>query len=252
MRTASNQYRARKCQHWPRVAMWVACLTMGALAPIDRARAAAPATGPAVEAQRRVMDRVQRVLVHVAGSHSDSSNPVWVVAFDPKPSQPPSTRVLMREQFGDPKWRGLSRIAARPLGITSHKGELVLFLALGDEPSRRAWAWFSPSSDGRAERFTYGPKLPSEATILTLAGDANNLWALGRSEPGAATTAPSRRDATTLPSTRRAGESAGLLYLLNGSEWIPQPAPLPEPVTSDLRGVSMAVIDSRPVVALAS
>lgn len=217
-------------------------------------RAAAPATSPAVEAERKVIDRVQRVFVHVAGSHSEQPNPVWVVAFDQKQGQPPSTRVLMREKFGDPKWRGLSRIAARPLGITSHNAELVLLLALGEGPSRRAWAWFSPSIDGRSERFTYGPKLPDSADMLALAGDRRSLWALGRSyrNPTAPSTAPVAVESDGKPATRPANESAALLYLLSAGAWTAQPAPLPEPVTNDIRNISMAIVEGRPIVAVAS
>lgn len=264
MRTASDNRHASRGNRPPRFALWLPCLLLGAIAaPMAGVRAATPATTPSVEAERpQVMDRVQRVFAHVAGSHSDPPNPIWVVAFDQKQGQPPSTRVLMREEFGDPKWRALSRIPARPVGVTSHNAEMVLLMALGDDDSRRAWAWFSPTSDGRGERFTYGPPLPGKAEMIALAGDRRHLWALGRSVGGSASsttrsasasaTTPSRARASTLPATRSAGASAAILHHLNAGEWVAQPAPLPEPVRDDLRGVSMAIVDGRPIVAVAS
>ena len=199
-----------------------------ALLPLGTAEA------PAAQEPRRVM-------AEGSGPVSPGS-PLWLVLVDPNA---PSTRVLVREQFGVKKdWVQLPGLPARVGHVTTHGSELVVVI---DPPDHHAtqWAWFSMAREPASYRYSYGPKLGRDTRILAMAGDRRTLWALG--EPAAPALLPSTRPATA-PATQPA---APVLYQLKGETWIAQEAvwPADVPVGPAAR-FSMAIIQNRPTLAV--
>lgn len=203
----------------------------------------------------------------VHGFERDGAVPMWIAHVDLKGQREGSvdrTLVVYREKFGDANWLELpkSPVPARVIGVTSHKGELVVTIKPpGESKFAREWAWFGEN------RYAPGPALPDKAEILAMAGDQSQLWALSRLAPSGtpATQQLPAVEAETRPSTQpttrptpgaatttiAADPKRPLLYVLRPQGWVLTNAAWPEDLPIDsLSDFSMAVIDGTPTAAV--
>jgi uncharacterized RDD family membrane protein YckC len=156
---------------------------------------------------------------------------------------------------GDPQWRIIGELEAPALSLAHRGNELLVVLDGGD--------WRIVSDSGARS----GNALPGSAKVLALAGDGDDVWAVGvgpvtPTAPPAATTstatttttsasatttaAATARAATTAPS---AGEQISLYQLTHG-DWTRRDAIPAELKRDDLRVVSLAVLDRKLMLAL--
>ncbi len=144
------------------------------------------------------------------------------------------------ELFGPEGWRELGVLESPVIGM-SHQGNDAVVLFEGGQ-----WQWRSGT------RVLPGPSLSRGGTIISLAGDADGLWAVGVAAPEKPTTTGSTAPAS-LPATGAAGIREGRAYLfhLGAAAW-DQGVALPGEVGADsLARHSLAVVGSHPIIAFA-
>ena len=112
----------------------------------------------------------------------------------------PRTRTIFKyRRDGDgANWRPIGDIAARVVGLSDRGSELIVLLENGD--------WMMVTDSGARS----GPSLPGQGNIAAIAGDANNVWAIGEDLRPASTTEPSTAPAaqsTTTPSPATAASA---------------------------------------------
>ncbi|MBC8107788.1 MAG: RDD family protein [Anaerolineae bacterium] len=179
----------------------------------------------------------------------------WIAKVGPSESDAaaPQTIIQARNNATN-RWVPMARIDARVLAIANRGTELGVI----QEKNHWSLLWRNGG--------TLGQPLPRGAIILSLAGDATSLWALGRGEVGpVSTTKPStaavNSASRTSPTISTATISAGTisaatsrpiataLYEWNVREWVPRAILSDDLLIGEARDVSVALIGSRPVLA---
>ncbi len=207
---------------------------------------AAPATNPTTSPTTK--PSVSSVLAHAAGET------YWIARVIPGDDKTDGlqTQLFGRTQSGD-GWQRLARFGGDAIELADYKRDAAILLASGD------WvlAWRGDSSSGQ--------RLPGNATIATIAGNDNSIWAVGAISGGIgsiATTAPASQTSTTAassaaattnpttsPTTVPAAPPTLALFSMDRGHWTGR-ADLPESLRDlNRRDVSLALVANEPVLA---
>jgi uncharacterized RDD family membrane protein YckC len=177
----------------------------------------------------------------------------------------PGQRTIIRSRGAgeSERWRQVAEIAAPAQSLTHRGGELVALFQGGD------WRFVNDSG------VRSGDRLPGNQPVLAIAGDGNNLWAVGLAPPQVATTtaatSAATRPATTTTTPADAVERPTapapvsttstspsrvplVLYRLERGAWAPV-VPLPTRLLpqGELRNeptaLRMTIVEGRPLLA---
>ncbi|MEA2736000.1 MAG: hypothetical protein QOE14_2451 [Humisphaera sp.] len=213
---------------------------------------AAPASAPAAAAAATPARSMVRDLLAFGTEERFWSADV-IPLMQGKPSGGTKTFLRVRGP-GDSEWKGIGELDAPALSLAHRGTELLVVLEDGD--------WKIVSDSGARS----GNPLPGRAAVIALAGDGDDVWAIGVPPAGAAaastsaTTAPTTTAATTsapLPTTgvapttspaAAAAEQLGL-YLLHRGDWARRDALPGDLDRGDLNAVSLAVLDRKLLLA---
>jgi len=182
----------------------------------------------------------------------------------------PGIHTLIRfRAAGDVEWREIAEFAAPATALANRGSELLVVLAGGN------WSIVSASDTGGVRS---GVPLPGDAKVFDLAGDGDDVWAIAAAPAGKMLPPPAPQDTTTTPaaisttaSTTISATSATAtttsttastvaslpphdlaLFRLHQGKWAEQDL-LPNRIgRDDLHAWSMAVVDGRLMLALAS
>ncbi len=133
------------------------------------------------------------VLAHCSGdrawyAHVEKSNSIGAVET---PVSDEQTELFVRQNGPGEQWHELPELSGRAIALASRQSQLAVLMNDGQ--------WFTVWAEGSAT----GQPLPADGRIKTIAGDGENLWAIG-SVPGgiaAADAAVMRETASTVPTT---------------------------------------------------
>jgi uncharacterized RDD family membrane protein YckC len=150
--------------------------------------------------------------------------------------------IITRRLGKDTRWTRLATLKGRVVSVAACDEDAKVLLDSGD--------WMTIWADGSA----FGPPAPN-VTLLGLAADQDELWAIGRpsdaaTQPVAATEQSAfRGDPATQPS---AWPRTPAVYKFDKLQWARVMALPPEVDAKDPSAFSFAVIDHQPVVATSS
>jgi uncharacterized RDD family membrane protein YckC len=162
------------------------------------------------------------------------------------------TLIITRKLHKDTRWRKLATLSGRVVSVAACGEDAKILLDTGD--------WMTIWDDGQA----FGP--PARGVrLITLAADHDDLWAVGVTTPtptptpttttdaiaATAPAAPSTVPATMAGSTTQpdAWPATPAVYRFNGAHWSRIIALPAEVRTKDSASLSLAIIDSQPVLA---
>ncbi len=193
--------------------------------------ATAPSTQPAdprAEATDWPELPVPSVLAHGSAEH------FWIARKEVAPdvTPPAEQTVIYVRNGGQTAWRRMTEIPGQIVDAGNRGGQLGLLLDSGD--------WIAASEDG----CTSGAPLPRQTRMLSIAGDGDTFWALGRtsaaearamltpatapstrptSQPAAAATTIAAKSPATTQALAAAAPSAGppriVLFVLKEGRW---------------------------------
>ena len=219
-----------------------------ALSFVRAAQAAAPAPAPTTAPARSVVRDL------LALGNEDRFWSADVIPFIQGKASGTKTFFRVRGP-GDPQWRLVAELEAPAVALANRGRELLVVLEGGD--------WRILSEDGGPRS---GTPLPGGAHVLALAGDGDDIWAIGAAPAGrtiapppsattrAASTSSSVTTTTassisTLATTAPASRTLGL-FLLHRGDWTLRDDLPPGLERDDLDTVSLAVIDRRLLLAV--
>jgi hypothetical protein len=173
-----------------------------------------------------------------------SDEQYWIVRVVPNADKSGHSSTINVRQLGQDQWDSIEKIGGRVVDCAVRGQQLAVILDNGD------WMLVSPGQGASIQR-----SLINGHKLLAIAGDQNNLWAVGTiaSAPTTAEVASTRslavepaRPATTQATNGRSG-MLGLFMLDRSGIWIVQQA-LPADIRADAQ-FSMTVHEGRPVLA---
>jgi uncharacterized RDD family membrane protein YckC len=187
-------------------------------------------------AQEAANARPRDLLAHGTG------DAFWVarVASDPANPKHEQTVVQARGVGGGDQWRVLKQVEGRAVGMANRNDQLVLVTATG--------GWMLLWSDGMSN----GEPLPRGGSVLAMAADGDDLWAVGVLPGGieALATRPATASAALAPPAMTTAPSArAVLLRYDKGKWIGRAEVPPALRVGDAASVSLAVYDHAPVVA---
>lgn len=155
--------------------------------------------------------------------------------------EPPGVKTTIRyRSAGDQlRWQTASELHAVPVSLSTRGSELLVVLENGE--------WKIVSESGLRS----GNSLPNDYRVLAMAGDVDDIWAVGAPPLGSATktTAATPTTAATAPATQSARELK--LFRLHRGEW-KEVQPLPPMVRADQRdAISLAMLEGKLMLAVA-
>jgi uncharacterized RDD family membrane protein YckC len=163
---------------------------------------------------------------------------LWIAQVNSLPAV--QTSIRYRALGGDQDWHEFPRLTGRAVDLASRGSSLAVLMASGE------WLLVWPGG------YSTGPALPDGAKMIALAGQADQLFALGVA--GAA-----RLSATTTTSTTAESLAASqpatapadrlTLFEFGGAAWRPL-ADLPDDIPARTPDPALAVVDRRPMIAI--
>jgi len=199
---------------------------------------AAPAGGGGTGRQPiAVVTPVRDLLAHGSDEY------LWVadVGMSPSTETPGVNTTVRFRTAGDMRWQVAGEIAARPTLLASRGSELLIVLDDG--------SWKIANESG----IRTGNDLPGGYDVLALAGQGDDIWAVGAADPSRASAAATSA-ATTTPSTTAPSPpppSGLMLFVLRSGAWKEAgPLPVKHKSGGDVAAISLEVFDDRLTLAI--